>query len=423
VSHLRDLIRFEHARGFQLPRGLDRVVSAGIVSTDPKVVRRQMITNVAALASAFNSISRVIANSFYGSDDYLLAQLASGSLAIAALLLHRLHRFGDNVAAVGMVMVFIVSASLSTYLFGLQSQVQAYFVLAGLIWFLMGFEHWRFALGAIFAVAATAIALLQIAPEIGTAVSEGTAGLIAIQSLANAITINAVMLFYALYLVQRAEDELERESRRAEALVSVVLPGAVAARLRAEPDKRIADRLEGVSILFADLAGFTEAAHHESPEAVVAYLDDFVRAVDATCEAHGVEKIKTIGDAYMAASGLQGDRRAGAVAMGRLALAMMTEHASRPTLGKRRLSLRVGIHCGSAIAGVIGDTRISYDLWGDAVNMASRLETQGTPGRIHVSEAFRAAVGEAFRFEERGPTEIRGIGSVPTYFLVATAGG
>jgi len=419
VARLRDLILFERKREFQLPRWLDRLVSAGIISADPKVVRRQKITNVAALASAFNSISRVIANSFYGSDDYLLAQAASGLLAIAAFLIHRFHRFGDNVAAVAMVIVFLISASLSTYLFGLQSQVQVYFVLAGMIWFMMGLEHWRLALGAIFAVAATVVGLLQIAPQAGVAVSESATGLIAIQSMVNAITINAVMLFYALFLLQRAEDELERESRRAEALVSVVLPGTVAARLRAEPDRRIADRLDGVSILFADLVGFTEAAHKEQPEAVVAYLDDFVRAFDATCEHHGVEKIKTIGDAYMAASGLQGDPHAGAVAMGRLALAMMTLQQSRAPLGGHRLALRIGIHTGSAIAGVIGDMRISYDLWGDAVNMASRLESQGEPGCIHVSEAFRAAAGDAFEFEEHGPTEIRGIGSVRTYFLAA----
>jgi adenylate cyclase len=323
------------------------------------------------------------------------------------------------VAAIVMVGVFLTSASLSTLIFGLQSQVQAYFVLAGIAWFMLGLENWRIALGAILTVAVTVLALLQIAPQTGPAVSESAAALIAIQSIANAITINAVMLFYALFLLQRAEGELERESRRAEALVSIVLPASVAERLRAEPDRRIADRLDDVTILFADLAGFTEAAHNETPEVVVAYLDNFVRAADAACESYGIEKIKTIGDAYMAASGLDGDSRAGTIAMGRLALAMMKLHESRPPLGDRRLSLRIGIHCGSAIAGVIGDMRISYDLWGDAVNMASRLESQGEPGRIHVSEAFRACANDAFIFEERGATEIRGIGPVRTYFLAA----
>jgi adenylate cyclase len=198
----------------------------------------------------------------------------------------------------------------------------------------------------------------------------------------------------------------------------VVLPGSVASRLRAEPDKRIADRLDGVTLLFADLADFTEAAHAEQPEAVVAYLDDFVRAFDSVCEKHGVEKIKTIGDAYMAASGLQGDRPAGAVAMGNLALEVMSLHAARAPLGRSQLSLRIGIHCGSAIAGVIGDLRISYDLWGDAVNMASRLESQGVPGRIQVSEAFRSMTGDAFIFEERPAAEYKGIGLLRTYFLL-----
>lgn len=150
---------------------------------------------------------------------------------------------------------------------------------------------------------------------------------------------------------------------------------------------------------------------------MVAYLNEFVRAFDTACEAHGVEKIKTIGDAYMAAGGIQGDSRAAALAVGRLALAMQQLQESRPPLGSRKLPLRVGIHTGTAIAGVIGDTRISYDLWGDAVNVASRMETHGVPGRIHVSDAFRRAAEDAFEFEARGTTPIKGIGSVPTYFL------
>ena len=137
------------------------------------------------------------------------------------------------------------------------------------------------------------------------------------------------------------------------------------------------------------------------------------------CEQHGAEKIKMMGDAYMAASGLRGERAAGATAMGRLALAMLAFQGSRPPLGARRLRLRIGIHTGPAIAGVIGDTRIAYDLWGDAVNAASRMESYGVPGRIHVSEAFRDAAGEAFVFEERGTEDYKGIGRLRTYFLIA----
>jgi adenylate cyclase len=189
--------------------------------------------------------------------------------------------------------------------------------------------------------------------------------------------------------------------------------------LRSQPEKRIADRVDGATLLFADLVGFTPVAHEEGAEQVVDYLDEFVRTFDLMCEHYNVEKIKTIGDAYMAAGGLDGDARGGAVAIGMLALEMLKTQSRRPPLGGRQLTLRVGIHHGTAIAGVIGDTRISYDLWGDAVNVASRMQSQGVPGRIQVSEEFRAAVGDAFEFEDHGHIEFKGLGERRTYFLMA----
>lgn len=418
MAHLRDLIGVERAAGFRLPRWLDRIVTAGIVSSDPKVVRRQMIVNVAALASALNSISRVVSMSFYGSDEFLLAQGVSALFAVAALLIHRMHRFGDNAGAIVLILVFAASASAATYMFGLQAQVQVYFVLAGLIWFVIGLERWRFAVGVIVAFAAIVLMLFEVAPQQGSAVSEATARWTAVQSMVNAITINAVMLFYALFLLQRAEHDLERQTKRAEGLLSVVLPSAVADRLRAAPDQPIADRIDGATILFADLEGFTSAAHAEPPEVVVAYLDRLMRSFDDACRECGVEKIKSIGDAYMAAGGLQGDLKSGAIAVGHFALGMLRHAQALPPLGGHKLRLRIGIHAGPAIAGVIGGTRISYDLWGDAVNVASRMESHGIAGRIHVSDAFRRAAGDAFEFEERGETEVRDLGRVRTHFLL-----
>jgi adenylate cyclase len=170
-------------------------------------------------------------------------------------------------------------------------------------------------------------------------------------------------------------------------------------------------------VLFADLVGFTRAAHELPPEQIIEYLDDFVRTFDDLCDVHRVEKIKTIGDCYMAVGGLNGAYERDAAAVGRLALAMLGAQRRRPPLGRNRLDLRLGLHIGSATAGIIGDTRFSYDVWGDAVNIASRMESHGVPGRIHVSDAYRRAVMTDFSFEERGETEIKGIGVVRTYYL------
>src|SRR5205807_3902013 len=123
--------------------------------------------------------------------------------------------------------------------------------------------------------------------------------------------------------------------------------------------ERIADRIDMLSVMFADLADFTEAAHDLAPEDVVDFLDGLVRSFDALCEQHKVEKIKTIGDSYMAAAGFEGGGVIGAVALGRLALAIIMDIDRQPLLGGRKLKLRIGIHCGPATAGVIGDTRFS----------------------------------------------------------------
>src|SRR5262245_16864693 len=234
----------------------------------------------------------------------------------------------------------------------------------------------------------------------------------------NATAVIAAILFYALWDRHRTKMELRDQHMLSEALIATVMPQTIAARLKSG-DRRIADRIDMLSVMFADLAGFTEAAHDLAPEEVVDFLDELVRNLDALCEQHAVDKIKTIGDSYMAAGGFDGRSEAGAVGIGRLALAMMEVIDRQPPLGRRKLKLRAGIHCGPATAGIIGDTRFSYDVWGDAVNTASRMETTGVPGRIQVSEAFRDLARDAFVFEERGATEIKGIGERKTFFLLA----
>ncbi len=240
-------------------------------------------------------------------------------------------------------------------------------------------------------------------------------------AMINTITINAAMIFYVLRALHSAEADLAHQYQRSEALVTTMMPAAIAERLKSGAEERIADRIDALSVMFTDLVGFTAAAHDLPPEEVVDFLDHMVRDFDGLAEAHGVEKIKTIGDAYMAAAGLRWRcRRPAAIAIGRL----RAGDAARPTprqrrSGNRKLALRIGIHCGPATAGVIGDTRFSYDVWGAAVNVASRMESHGDcPAASMSRETFRDLTAAAFVFEERGPTDIKSIGETRTFFLV-----
>lgn len=215
MARLRDLIRFERAQQLRFPVWLDRLISLGIVSGDVKVARRQKIVNVASFAAAFNSVSRVMASVAYEFEGAYLVQLVSGIMLVWALLIHRLHRYGDDAAALALTAWFIVSVSIAVIMFGLASQVQAYFVLAAVIWVLFDLERWRLSLGITVILAVIMLASINYGPQYGIAIADDprAAAYLATQSMLNAVIINCVVIIYALLLLRRAEGDLERGRR------------------------------------------------------------------------------------------------------------------------------------------------------------------------------------------------------------------
>jgi len=214
--------------------------------------------------------------------------------------------------------------------------------------------------------------------------------------------------------------ELGREREKSERLLRNILPATIAERLK-NGEATIAESFSSVTVLFADLSGFTEFSEHVDPQQVVGLLDEIFSTFDHLAHAHGVEKIKTIGDAYMAVSGLPVPRPDHAEAMAVMAIGM--QEAFRGVMRNRGLplELRVGMHSGPVAAGVIGRQKFTYDLWGDTVNLASRMESHGEPSRIHVSPTTRALLGEAFRFADRGEVHVKGRGTLHTFFLLGRA--
>jgi adenylate cyclase len=214
-------------------------------------------------------------------------------------------------------------------------------------------------------------------------------------------------------LLDRLMGDLEAERARSQRLLLNVLPQPIIDRLNAG-EQLIADRYDDVAVVFSDFVAFTELSATLPPATVVSSLNAMFSAFDAACTALGVEKIKTIGDAYMAAAGLPGTATDHVHAAAELALAIRSavEAAGPPWL------VRIGVHSGPVGAGVIGASKFVYDLWGDAVNVASRLETAAPPGRIQVSERVATALGAAFELEPRGEIELKGKGATKTFFLV-----
>ena len=235
------------------------------------------------------------------------------------------------------------------------------------------------------------------------------------------VTVAGAVVFglLAQFVHQRevALAELRHEQDRAESLLLNILPRSIADRLKAD-ESTIADQFAAASILFADVVDFTPFAERLRPAEVVEILDDLFTHFDLLADRYGVEKIKTIGDSYMAAAGVPTPDPSHARVMALMALDMREAMRTQDAMGHLGLELRIGINSGPVVAGVIGRKRFLYDLWGDAVNMASRMESHGTPGQIQVTRATYELLKDEFELAPRGPVAIKGKGEVETWYLI-----
>jgi adenylate cyclase len=233
---------------------------------------------------------------------------------------------------------------------------------------------------------------------------------------------NLVAALYTFRLAEAYEDAFEAEHERSERLLLNLMPAAIAERLKHEPGEVIADDLPAVTILFADIVGFTARASALPARRLVGFLNRIFLEFDRLAEAHGLEKIKTIGDAYMVAGGMPEPRPDHASAVADMALDMLevTQKLSRE-FGEE-IAVRIGIHTGPAVAGVIGERKQFYDVWGDTVNVAARMESHGEPGVIQVSAQARQAIGTVFEFSERGMIDIKGKGLMKLFVLTGRRG-
>jgi guanylate cyclase len=230
-----------------------------------------------------------------------------------------------------------------------------------------------------------------------------------------------VLLHYFVGQKELAYRLLRIEQDRSEGLLLNVLPGEIATRLKSG-ERIIADHYPSVSILFADLVGFTPLTNILSPNEMVELLNEIYSNFDSLIEMHGAEKIRTIGDNYMIACGIPRPRIDHAQALASLALEMNAYIANFPPVGNRRLAFRFGINSGPVVAGVIGRKKFAYDAWGDTVNTASRMESQGVPGKIQITQATYDLLKDEFVCEPHGLVNVKGKGQMETWLLVGKNG-
>ena len=227
-----------------------------------------------------------------------------------------------------------------------------------------------------------------------------------------------VTVSFALRDTARAEAVMEAQYDRSEALLANMLPASIADRLK-EPDRGvIADKYEEASVLFADIVGFTERASSTAPADLVRFLDMLYSAFDLLVDKHGLEKIKVSGDSYMVVSGVPRPRPDHVEALADFAVEMTAFASEVKDPHGLSVPLRVGMACGPVVAGVVGSRRFFYDVWGDAVNVASRMESTDSAGRIQVPEDVYQRLKDDFVLHERGRIEVKGKGIMRTWYLV-----
>ena len=383
------------------------------------VTRPQRILNIAAWIAAFVTATLGILQTITGDRvfDIGLINLATAALFLAIPLLHR---FGSIIAAVVFVVIAFSSLTFVGSQLGTDSGVQFfYLVSASLAVLVMGIDHLWLAGTTVAAGAGLVVAMQFLVPN-DTGLQPRwalTAGFV-VSTIGASLLIFATV-WYAMREVSRAEAAMEVEYSRSEALLANILPGEVAARLKDPAHGVIADRYDEASILFADIAGFTEQASEIPPTELVRFLDRLYTTFDRLVDRHGLEKIKTTGDSYMVVSGVPTPRADHVRAIAELALDMSKAVGGLRDPRGNPVPLRMGIATGPVVAGVVGARKFFYDVWGDAVNVAARMETTDQVGRIQVPENVFECLRDDFILEERGEIDIKGKGVMRTWYLVS----
>jgi adenylate cyclase len=390
------------------------LVELGTTGYPPRTGRRLRNINVACYTIAVSCVLFALTFALQDATRFRGAIIINLVMMVAAFLVPVFHRLHELAGALFIATVLMFGLLGIIALVGRESGIQINFIAASAMAFVvLELRRLRYIV-LIIVVAIVSHIASWLLFRTGTVTGPADDAFLLRLYITTVVTISvivAVLVYFAFRTAEQAEAETE-------ALLFRILPAPIAERLKAEPGAPVSDSFDEVAVLFSDIVGFVPIARSLGAARTVAMLNDLVHGFDRLAAEHGVEKIKTIGDAYMAACGLPRPTVDAAARVARMALGMQaiaTETGARFGVS---LTLRIGIALGPVMAGVIGAQRFGYDIWGDAVNLAARLESAGKPGKIQVSQSFRDALVEDFSFAPRGLREIKGVGTVETFYLL-----
>jgi adenylate cyclase len=380
--------------------------------------RRARVLTIVAWLAVMASASFVLLQIVTDTWSWRLSSINVGAAIIFAIV-PWLQRFGELVAPLTFIGAAYVSLFAISWDVGTGTGAQLYFVVgACLVVLVLGIEHILLA-SALAAVSAGLIIALEflVPHDTGLQPVWANSASFVITTISGVVMV-VVTVWFALRDTARAEAVMEAQYERSETLLENMLPISIAERLKEPGRGVIADKYDNASVLFADIVGFTERASSTPPADLVRFLDGLYGAFDELVDKHGLEKIKVSGDSYMVVSGVPRVRPDHAQALADFALDIANVAAGLKDPHGQPVPLRVGMACGPVVAGVVGARRFFYDVWGDAVNVASRMESTDSVGRIQVPEAMYARLKDEFVLQERGRIDVKGKGPMRTWYLI-----
>jgi adenylate cyclase len=387
------------------------------VYTDRIARRRRILnltTSMAVFVSAGFGVIQVVATPTLWWTG-VINIVAAAIYAVVPLL----HRFGELVPPLTFIGTAYVSIFAICWFVGTGSGLQFYFLVAScLIVLQLGVDRIFLAASLAAIAAGLVIALQFLVPRDTGAQPAWSLSLSFVVTTVSACVMVVTTVWYAVREIVRAEEAMEVEYERSEALLANILPSSIAERLKDPARNIIADKYDDASVLFADIAGFTERASDMAPDKLILFLDRLYSDFDALVDKHGLEKIKVSGDSYMVVSGVPQPRADHVEALAALALDMADVANGLKDSRGDALPLRIGLASGPVVAGVVGSRRFFYDVWGDAVNVASRMESTDSVGRIQVPEDVYRRLKSDFVLQERGVVEVKGKGVMRTWYLI-----